>query len=305
MGQDASDIPSADVAPAGRLVYVLEAHHRTAGTDVARLRQFLRALLGGKWVILTCTFLLVALVMIYYFNATRWYKAEVTLLPAESKSSTGLVGQVSSLTGALGIRSLVNTGTKPEPLAVLRSRDFIGAFIDGHKLGPVLQQHMPRSLFGGKKSPTDQEVITYFLKKVYSVSEDRRNGLVNLDVSWTDPVLAAEWGNALALQVNARMRADALAGAESNVKFLREELAATSQVLIQQAIGKLIQDQLENVLLARGNVEFSFRVIDRAFPPLSPASPQLLRLLFVALVTGFILSAAVVLYRSKLLFHLD
>jgi uncharacterized protein involved in exopolysaccharide biosynthesis len=258
-------------------------------------------LFAGKWIILACVVASVAVAVGYYLRATPWYSAQVTLLPAEAKSSTGMAGQVSSLTGALGLRSMISSSTKPEPLAVLRSRDFAERFISERNLESVLRPQVSHGLFNRGTPPDSRSVTSFFLRKVIAVMEDRKTGLVVLEVSWVDADLAAEWANALALQINAQMRANALAEAESNAKYLREEMAAASQVAIQQALGRLMQDQLENLLLARGNTEFAFRVIDRAHAPLGPVSPQPLPLLLAAVAFGFILSLAIVLYRSRFL----
>lgn len=291
-------------SPNERLVYVLEVAGG-GGSDMVRLRQMLSAAWGGRWLILGCLALCVALAILYHSSATRWYEARVTLLPAESKSAAGLGSQVSGLGGVLGIGGLLNNGTKPEPLAVLRSRDFSARFIAEAGLAPILRERMPRSLISRKVSSDPRAVITYFTSAILAITEDRRNGVVDLQVTWTDPVLAAEWANSLAQRINAELRASALSEAESNIGYLREQMAGSSQVVIQQALGQLMQEQLENLLLARGNDEFAFKVIDPAYPPLDAARPQLLKLLAMAIALGSVLSVAVVLYRSRNLFSLN
>src|SRR5690606_2767647 len=109
--------------------------------------------------------------------------------------------------------------------------------------------------------------IRYFDDNVRSISEDDETGLVTLTVEWIDPEIAAEWANILVERLNERMRRRALLEAESNVGYLQEELAKTGVVTLQQSISRLLESELQKLMLARGNEEFAFRVIDRAQVP--------------------------------------
>jgi LPS O-antigen subunit length determinant protein (WzzB/FepE family) len=51
-------------------------------------------------------------------------------------------------------------------------------------------------------------------------------------------------------------------------------MVQTSIVTLQQAIARLLESELQKVMLARGNEEFAFRIIDSAFPPKERVRPQ-------------------------------
>jgi len=115
--------------------------------------------------------------------------------------------------------------------------------------------------------PDVRDAVQYFEKRVRRVSEDRKTGLVSLVIEWKDPEAAAEWANELASQINRQTRERALETASSNIAYLQSEMKATSVVSLQQAIGRLLESEMQQLMLARGNEEFAFRVIDRAMVP--------------------------------------
>ena len=70
------------------------------------------------------------------------------------------------------------------------------------------------------------------------------------------------------------MRQRALAEAEANVKYLRREFESTSIVALQQSISGLLENEMQKLMLARGNSEYAFRIIDRAEVPRAPSKPR-------------------------------
>jgi uncharacterized protein involved in exopolysaccharide biosynthesis len=80
---------------------------------------------------------------------------------------------------------------------------------------------------------------------------------------------------------------------------LTKEMAATSLVSLQQSMGSLLEAEMQKLLLARGNEEFAFKVIDRAVAPKKPDSPQRALIILVALLTGCFLSILLLtLYKA-------
>jgi len=113
-----------------------------------------------------------------------------------------------------------------------------------------------------------------------------------------DPELAAAWANLLAARLNDHMRQRALAEAEANVKYLRREFESTSIVTLQQSISGLLENEMQKLMLARGNSEYAFRVIDRAEVPRAPSKPRVTLIVVLATAFGGMLSVLVVLLRD-------
>jgi uncharacterized protein involved in exopolysaccharide biosynthesis len=152
-----------------------------------------------------------------------------------------------------------------------------------------------------ENDPADQpdmrDAVHYFDSSVRRVSEDRRTKLVRLSIEWKDPALAAEWANALADELNDHMRVRALAEAEANVTYLQHELTSTTTVVLQQSIGRLLEAELQKLMLARGDKDFAFRVVDRAEIPKRRSAPNRKLIVAFSTVVGCALSVLVVLFQ--------
>jgi uncharacterized protein involved in exopolysaccharide biosynthesis len=68
---------------------------------------------------------------------------------------------------------------------------------------------------------------------------------------------------------------------------------------LRTAIFALMQSEIKNEMLSRGNDEYALKVIDPAAVPEKPASPQPLLLTISAVIAGFVVCAVVVLVRAR------
>jgi uncharacterized protein involved in exopolysaccharide biosynthesis len=230
----------------------------------------------------------------YAFLATPWYRAEALLAPAEEQSTAAIGGQLGGLAALAGVS--VGDGGSAEAIAVLKSREFARAFIEDLDLVPVFFYQDWDSSTGlwldddPDEWPEIRDAIEYFHDEVLRVSEARDTGLVTLAIEWIDPDIAAEWATELVVRLNERRRAQALQEAEVNVAYLRAELDQTKVVTLQQSIGRLLESELQKLMLARGNEEFAFRVIDPATPPKEEVRPKRALIILVATALGGMLA---------------
>src|ERR1700742_3992909 len=102
--------PSQGVAaarPVQPVVYMLPSdslvREDDSSVDLVGLRE---ALWAGKWLILAVTLLFAAAAVAYGYVADPWYRADVLLIPAESRSTSGLSGGLSGLGNIGGLASL-------------------------------------------------------------------------------------------------------------------------------------------------------------------------------------------------------
>lgn len=301
----------AAAGPARPLVYVLPSdslmRQDDSTVDLARLWSTLWA---SRWLIGAVTAVFATAAIAYGLIAAPWYRAEVLLVPAEARSTSGLSGQLSGLGNLGGLASLagisVGSGTATEPLAVLTSREFTRAFIEDYKLLPILFADKWDAQAGRWKSsdpheqPDIYDGIKYFEENVRRVHEDKKTNLVTLTVEWKDRQIAADWANEMVKRLNEHMRQRAQQEADSSVKYLKEELATANVVTLQQSIGRLLESELQKAMLARVNQEFAFRVIDRADPPKWRSRPARVQLAALATVVGLIFGSLFVLARNAL-----
>ncbi len=250
---------------------------------------------SGRWLIIAITSIFTLGGVTYALLAQEWYKADVVLAPADAKKSmSGALAQFGGLASLAGI-SLPGAGEQ-EPVAVLKSKEFARAFITDLNLMPVFLKDAESS---GK--PLDiRDAVRVFDTSVRTISEDKKTGLVTLSIRWKDPDTAAEWANLLVQRLNDRLRQQALAESERNVAYLQKEMATTSVVSLQQSMGRVLEGEMQKLMLARGNEEFAFKVIDRATPPKLRESPKRSLIAIVSLLAGGFLGVLVVFLRKAI-----
>jgi uncharacterized protein involved in exopolysaccharide biosynthesis len=285
-----------------RLVYVVpeQAFGQPPGQEV-NLREISRILWRRKWLIILVTAAFAAASVAYALLASEWYRAEVLLAPAEEQSDSSL-GGLGGLAALAGVNVAGSEGA--EAIAVLRSRELARSFIEEFGLLTVFfaDKWDPQgNRWKGndpRRWPDIRDAVKYFHDRVLTVSEDRQTRLVTVGIEWRDADVAAVWATELVQRANARQRQRALREAETNVAYLQEEMASTGIVTLQQSIGRLLETELQKLMLARGNEEYAFRVIDGAAAPREPVRPK--RVLVA--VIGTLLGAMIAVF-GVLLVH--
>lgn len=264
---------------------------------------FISILWRGKWTIAAFAGIFLLLSITYAIFATEWYRASVLLVPADQKVDQGIAAQLGGLAGLAGLD--VDSGRDVESLAVLKSREFARDFIQEMDLLPVFWADIwdSASKRWRVSNPDDvpdlRDAVQLFDEDLRIVEKDLQTGLVELSIEWTDPDLAALWANTMVNKLNQRMRAKALSEAEANVEYLRTELAQTKLVPIQQSVGRLLETELQKLMLARGSQEYSFKVIDPARPPKYAIRPKKILIILVGLLGGIAIGIFYLLIRAE------
>jgi uncharacterized protein involved in exopolysaccharide biosynthesis len=291
----------------GRLFYLLPAalHPRDAADEVD-LPQLAEQLWRGRLIILCTALISAAAAAAYAFSARSWYRADVVLAVNDRDPSAAVGGPLAQLGGLAGLAGISLGGRdKVTPVAILRSRGFARRFIEDKDLLTTLfpdrwDRQGKRWTVSGAKIPDIRDAVRVFERDVRRVSVDKETGLVTLSVDWIEPKVAAQWANELVERVNQETRAMALANAERNVAFLRAELSTNGVASMQQSVGRLLESELQKLMLARGESEFAFRVIDAAETPKKRVRPMRSLLVIAAAALGALLGAGLVLLRNAL-----
>jgi LPS O-antigen subunit length determinant protein (WzzB/FepE family) len=258
-----------------------------------------------KWTVFVVTAVFVALASVYVFVAKDRFRAEVLLRPADTKSTPGISGALGGLGGLASLAGInIGVGNTAEPIAVLSSREFTAAFLEDQNLLPVLfpgrwdsvnKRWKPSWL--SSEVPDIRDGVRYFDKNIRTVREDKKTGFVTMSIEWTDPNVAANWANLLVERVNERMRNRALAESELNVAYLKQELASSNIVSLQQSIGHVLENELQKLMLAKATKEYSFKIIDHAEPPKWRSSPRRVLVIGASFMIGLATSVFYIVAR--------
>jgi uncharacterized protein involved in exopolysaccharide biosynthesis len=235
------------------------------------------------------------------------YRATTVLIPA-SIERNNMSGALNSALGQLGgLAALAGIGPgsgdleTEEALAVLRSRQFTERFIDELNLMPVLyssrwdaKAKTWREDKGG--APSKATAYKYF-NDIRKIIQDKKTGLISLQIDWTDRQQATTWANELAARLNAEMRSRAIRQVDASLSFLEKEQESTATVATRDDISRLIEAQIKQRMLANVTQEYAFRVVDRAIAPDAddPQRPKKLLLCLLGPCVGFALGVAGIL----------
>jgi len=275
--------------------------------DEVDLRDVVFRLWTSRWWIIASVVLFTAAFAAVAFLSTRYYRATVVFVPAGHERS-GLAGALGNALGSLGgLASLAGINVSAggdetqEALAVLRSRQFTEAFVTDKNLMPVLYSRswdpQAKDWKAGIRPPTLARAYKLFDRSIRSIAEDKKAGLVSLQVEWKDRNQAAEWANELVSRVNDEMRRRAIEKSDASVGYLEKELATTVDLGTREAINRVIEVQIRQRMLANVTQEYAFRVVDRALPADEddPVRPKKLLLLLAGPLVGFGFGATAVL----------
>jgi uncharacterized protein involved in exopolysaccharide biosynthesis len=210
----------------------------------------------------------------YAFTAKLTYRADVVVAiapPDGDPISGGIAGTLRGVAGLAGL-AIGQSDRTAEYVAILESRQLADTFIQRQQILPVLfakrwdsAAHAWRSSI--MKIPTREDAFRLFDRKVRSVTQDRKSGLVTVTIQWSDRQLVAQWASAYVKIANDMLRQRALHEVADSLAFLDVQLQKSSEVAIRQSVFQLVEAQKKQEMVANVREDYAFRVIDPANVP--------------------------------------
>lgn len=254
------------------------------------------------WLPAVTTLAFLAAALAYDFLATPIYEADALLAPAAETQGAGalssMAGELSGLASLAGLSLSSLSGNQAQTqiaIATLQSRALIEQYVKNNRLLPVLFANRWNSKRKAWKSVTKSKQPTLwdagelFRKEIESVDYDRLSGLVTVTVKWKSAKLAASWANGLVELTDARLRKLAITETERNIEYLEKKQKVTKDVDVSMAISRLLEQELDQEMLAQGNRQYAFTVVDPAVPPGRPEWPPRVVLALGGGFVGFLL----------------
>jgi len=250
---------------------------------------------NSRFLIAFITLLFTVLAVTAALLMTPVYKAEILLAPASAQESGGIsLGGLGGLASLVGVSGSLGGGTD-EGLAVLKSRLFLSEFFIKESLLPIMfeeqwQEKEPDS------RPTMWDAYELFTKQVLAINLDKKSGMINLSISWKDPIIAADWANKLVVVLNEHMRNHAIKEAAQSIDYLNQQISQTSVLEMQQMLYGLIEDETKKTMLANVRTEYAFKVIDPAVAPERKTKPKRAFISILGMVCGFLFAVILVFF---------
>jgi len=267
-----------------------------ADLTFAQLGQMIRK----RWPLIAgFTLMSVVISALVAFLSKPIYSAEVLMMPVAvndaSSSVSGFGGQLGGLASLAGLSLGTMDDRKAEAIATLKSRALTDAFVSENNLLPVLYASKWDEATQQWKTAPDKVPTLWDaykrIKQIRKLDEDKKTGLLTLEVDWNDPQLAARWANELAARANRLLRKQAIERADRNIGYLRQQINETSLVEVRQALYRLVETELKTAMLAQSSEDYAFRVIDPAVVPQEKIWPKRALLLIVGLFAGLFLGS--------------
>lgn len=264
---------------------------------------------SGRWLVILIGGIATVLAVVYALLAAEVYESRVVMMPADDGKSGGglsaLAGQFGGLASLAGIQ-LSGGGSKSSmALEVLESRKFTMDFIQENNLLPILfpgrwdeaRQGWVSEDGEGNGQPPSLQMAAVLLNAATKVKTDTISGATTLTVSWKDPLIAADWANALVRRLNNDIRTRDVQEAEAAIAYLEGLLADTTNVDMRQTLYRLLESQTQTVMLARVRPDYVFRVVDPALPAERRSKPARTVIVLLGGVLGGLIGIIAVFAR--------
>lgn len=285
-------------APSPASIHDPRAPSQRDGGEEISLRELLQILLGYRKAIIRTVVATTIVSGLYAFTAPKHYIADTLISPVDNSAAqanrSALAGQLGGLASLAGV-SVNSDSDKGIAIATLSSRILIEGMIRDENLLPIIFKSRWDAEKNDWKSSDPQKVPTLldgykaFQKSFEKIEEDKKKSLVTLSIEWTSPEQAAHWTNELVKRANELLRQRALDESGHNLAYLQEEAQKTSVVELRQAIYGLMEGELKKSMIAKGNDQYAFKVIDPAVVPEKKSSPKRTLILIVGFLGGWFL----------------
>ncbi|HEB75283.1 MAG TPA: hypothetical protein ENJ04_02915 [Nitrospirae bacterium] len=273
------------------------------GEDERTLLDYWRVLVKHRRLIAVIVIVSVFATVIYSLLQTNIYQSKAVIAPVSDSGgrSRRLAALASRLTGMPRI-NLPGTASSSEIVALLNSTILRRKIIEKYNLLPVifyeqwdeekndwkkedsfnpfrlvgdLVGYVSRLLRPDESAPAGEEeegVPSVWdglraLDNMVRINDNIDRNTIEVSVEFHDPKEAAAIAGYFLTTLNSHMSEEAKRVAETNRKYLEEQLERTADPFIKQKIYSLIARQIETSMMAEVKENFAFKVLD---PPTVP-----------------------------------
>lgn len=285
-------------------------------SDEIDLAEIASILWRSKVLIIQITIFAAVVSVIVAVMRPNIYTSSTLLAPASSEGSSGmskLAGQFGGLASLAGVSLSGGGGDRTAyAIGVLKSRKFVSAFVNRHKLKAEFfavtswdettgELVFDDEIYDAEKKTWLQEPSDQKVHKVYSelltISENKESGFVTIGFRHLSPKTAQKWTELAVADLNSTIREQDISEAEKSIIYLQKQIRGTSLAELKMAFYDLIQAQTETMMLAQVREEYVFKTLDPAIVPERKSEPNRLLICILGTFVGGFASIIIVLGR--------
>ena len=144
--------------------------------------------------------------------------------------------------------------------------------------------------------PSGWELFKKF-SEMFSVSDDKKTGMVSISVEYFSPQLAKEWVDRLVIGINQHMQSRKLEKVNINIQYLEAQIEKTSIAEMREVFYTIIEEQIKSKMLAEASPEYAFVTVSPAMVPEEKSQPKRALICILGTLLGGMLSVLWVLVR--------
>lgn len=282
--------------------------------DEIDLREIWNVLWNGKWWVVGITFLFAVAGVLYALSLPNMYKSEGIYAPAQKQGGSALGGQLGGLASLAGVNiGADESNDVDQAMALITSWPFLESVILKYDLKPLImgvegwssdaeeliwddeiydslgKKWVRKQTKGKEPEPSSYEVYKAF-KSMIEVNRDAKNGMVSISVEYFSPVVARQWVEVLANEINTHFKERDKKEAQKNIEYLQDKVEETSLAEMHAVFYGMIEAQLKTLMLAEVGEEYLLKEVVAAKAAELKSKPKRAVLVFLAIIAGGFLS---------------
>jgi LPS O-antigen subunit length determinant protein (WzzB/FepE family) len=249
--------------------------------------ELFKAIFDAKYLIILFTTFGAICSVLFALSLPNTYTSSVLLSPVnESESLSSKIGSYSALAGLAGV-SLPGEPASKSTEAIERIRSF--SFFQNHFLPYIkiedliaaedwdheknqtiydedafnasINKWVRKVNYPFKTIPSDQEAYKIYKKKI-AIYEDKKTSFISISIEHYSPYVAKNWLDIIVKNINESMREEDKKTASNAITFLNMTSQQTNLNPIKEGIAKLVETQMQTLMLASANESYVFKVLD-------------------------------------------
>lgn len=270
------------------------------------------ALWSKRYLILAVTLMFSIISVFTALRQPIYYQADTLIIPSNNTSMRNSISSKYSLLASISGINLSNYTSNMHQVALelIRTRWFIQQFLSNKEILPEVVAatgwdkrkntiKLNSSIYNSStqewlkdgnvtQPPTVDELKSAFHSMV-TIVDTAEDGTISIKVRHFSPTLAMQICNWLIEEINRTIRDQEISRANDMVNLLQEKLLTTPNIEDKQLIYTILDEQKRIKLMASGQKDYVFRVLDPAVTPIKPLGNRRL-IAVVGTIMGFLIT---------------